>query len=222
MQRMATSQEGFEAESRRDQHSDGRRRPAQPLRNLRRSRPRRRARAIRGTTATDAATGKRGNPSDRALSSALRGPRLGRHGANAGRRFSSDDRRRVVGAGVRDGRDAEIANCAAIAELGITNVTSTVIATRGEHLALMRAASAPRSWARGVSRRGTRHSRDQRRGTDRRVRHFDLDDIDAAFAELEARYLAGEAAAHAQTWSLIVGPTPPLTDTNFRRRRRTG
>ena len=27
---------------------------------------------------------------------------------------------------------------------------------------------------------------------------FDLDDIDAAFAELDARYLAGEAAAHAR------------------------
>ena len=33
---------------------------------------------------------------------------------------------------------------------------------------------------------------------------FDLDDIDAAFAELEARYLAGEAAAHAHTWSVIA------------------
>ena len=32
---------------------------------------------------------------------------------------------------------------------------------------------------------------------------FDLDDIDAAFAELDARYLAGEAAAHARTWSVI-------------------
>ena len=29
---------------------------------------------------------------------------------------------------------------------------------------------------------------------------FDPDDVDAAFAELDARYLAGEAAAHAQTW----------------------
>ena len=29
---------------------------------------------------------------------------------------------------------------------------------------------------------------------------FDPDDIDAAFAELEARYLAGEAATHAETW----------------------
>ncbi len=33
---------------------------------------------------------------------------------------------------------------------------------------------------------------------------FDLDDIDAAFDELDARYLAGEAAAHAHTWSAIV------------------
>ena len=32
---------------------------------------------------------------------------------------------------------------------------------------------------------------------------FDLDDIDAAFEELDARYLAGEAAAHAHTWSVI-------------------
>jgi hypothetical protein len=48
---------------------------------------------------------------------------------------------------------------------------------------------------------------------------FDPDDIDAAFAELDARYLAGEAAAHAHTWSLIVGAyatlnrheLPPIT-----------
>ena len=33
---------------------------------------------------------------------------------------------------------------------------------------------------------------------------FDPDDIDAAFAELDARYLAGEAAAHAHTWSVIT------------------
>ena len=34
---------------------------------------------------------------------------------------------------------------------------------------------------------------------------FDLDDFDAAIAELDARYLAGEAAAHARTWSVIAG-----------------
>ena len=34
---------------------------------------------------------------------------------------------------------------------------------------------------------------------------FDLEDFDAAIAELDARYLAGEAAAHAHTWSVIAG-----------------
>ena len=34
---------------------------------------------------------------------------------------------------------------------------------------------------------------------------FDADNIDAAIAELDARYLAGEAAAHARTWSVISG-----------------
>ena len=34
---------------------------------------------------------------------------------------------------------------------------------------------------------------------------FDLDDFDAAIAELDARYLAGEAAAHSRTWSVISG-----------------
>ena len=32
---------------------------------------------------------------------------------------------------------------------------------------------------------------------------FDLDDFEAAIAELDARYLAGEAAAYAHTWSVI-------------------
>ena len=36
------------------------------------------------------------------------------------------------------------------------------------------------------------------------VSSFDPDDIDAAFEELDARYLAGEAAAHAHTWSVIA------------------
>ena len=33
---------------------------------------------------------------------------------------------------------------------------------------------------------------------------FDCDDIDAAFQELDARYLAGEAAPHAHTWSVVA------------------
>ena len=33
---------------------------------------------------------------------------------------------------------------------------------------------------------------------------FDLEDFDAAIAELDARYLAGEAAAHSETWLVIA------------------
>ena len=58
--------------------------------------------------------------------------------------ISTDDRRRVVSAGVRHGRDADIANMRAIADIGVTNVTVTVIATRGERLALTRVRSSDR------------------------------------------------------------------------------
>ena len=37
-----------------------------------------------------------------------------------------------------------------------------------------------------------------------RVVTFDVDDFDAAIAELDARYLAGEAAAYAPTWSVVA------------------
>ena len=41
---------------------------------------------------------------------------------------------------------------------------------------------------------------------DRLVRRvvFDIDDIDGAFTELDARYLAGEAATYARTWSALL------------------
>src|SRR4029077_14662226 len=51
---------------------------------------------------------------------------------------------------------------------------------------------------------------------------FDLDDVDAALEELDARYLAGEAAAYADTWSFVVQAyaalnrhEPPATTPDF-------
>ena len=125
--------------------------------------------------------------------------------------ISTDDRRPMVGAGVRHGRDAEIANLRAIADIGITSVTSTVIATRGERLALSR----------------DRFSRqDQEPGAfpvevlavveinaDNCIAAgvaFEPDDIEAAFEELDARFLAGEGAAHANTWSVIAAARAAL------------
>ncbi|HUK34208.1 MAG TPA: hypothetical protein VLV86_09875, partial [Vicinamibacterales bacterium] len=121
--------------------------------------------------------------------------------------FSSDDRRRVVGAGIRHGRNAYIADMRAIADLSFTNSTlSTFMAIRGERLSLQR----------------VRFSDDRDRARDAFLTDFlgiieinadgrivasvafDPDDVDAAFEELDARYLAGEAAAYSETWSLVT------------------
>ena len=53
--------------------------------------------------------------------------------------FVTDDRRRAVNAGIRHGRDAEIANMQAAADVGITYTAFVVIATRGERLILAQA-----------------------------------------------------------------------------------
>jgi hypothetical protein len=118
--------------------------------------------------------------------------------------YYSDDRRRVVGAGVRRGRDAEIINMRAIADLWITNMTSSVIATRGERLILTRARYSghdQRPEAFNTEVLGIVEIDDHERIVARVG--FDPDDIAAAFTELDARYLAGEAAAHSRTWSAI-------------------
>ena len=78
-------------------------------------------------------------------------------------------------------------------------MTSTVIATRGERLVLSRIRFSGRDQrpeAFHTEVLGIVEIDADDRIAARVV--FDLDDIDAAFAELDARYLAGEAAAHAQ------------------------
>ncbi|CAM2767742.1 SnoaL-like domain-containing protein [Mycobacterium intermedium] len=116
-----------------------------------------------------------------------------------------DDRRRVVNAGIRHGRDAEIANIQAAIDLGATNVTSVLMATRGTRLALTRTRFSGRD--RRPEALHTEVLNIVELDADERVAalvSFDLDDVDAAFAELDSRYLAGEAAAHAHTWSVIA------------------
>ena len=136
-----------------------------------------------------------------------------------------DDRRPVVNAGLWDGRDAVIANLQALADAA-ANITS-VIATRGERLALTRIRSSNRDPRQGDF--GVEMLNIVEIDTDERiVAHvaFDPNDIDAAFEELDARYLAGEGAAHAHTWSVIaqhlrrVQPTRiPVDDTGLGQHR---
>ena len=121
-----------------------------------------------------------------------------------------------------------MANTRAIAELWSTNVTRTVMATRGRNLSLARVTF---SRGDGVEAFLTEMLSVLEISADERISAivvFDLDDIDAAFEELDARYLAGEAAAYAHTWSVIAGayaalnrheipaPTPDLVNIDHR------
>ncbi|WP_431190742.1 BTAD domain-containing putative transcriptional regulator [Mycobacterium senriense] len=120
--------------------------------------------------------------------------------------FVSNDPRRVVGAGVRNGRDAQIADMRAIADLGLTNMTSTPLAIRGERLVLLRACMHFSATDQGPSL--TNLLAIVEINTDGRMvalESFDADDFDAAIAELDARYVAGEAAAYADTWAVVTG-----------------
>ncbi|WAC94290.1 BTAD domain-containing putative transcriptional regulator [Mycobacterium sp. Aquia_213] len=120
--------------------------------------------------------------------------------------FSNDDRRRVVGAGARHGRDAEIASARATADLFATSVTATVIATRGWNLVLTRLAFTGRED--GPEAFTTEVLSILEIDAGERVVAlvtFDVDDFDSAIAELESRYVAGEASSYANTWSAITG-----------------
>ncbi len=115
------------------------------------------------------------------------------------------DHRRVVNSGVVTGRAAHIANMRAVADVGFEGLTSTVIATRGDRLALIRIRSSVREAPPGevtaemLSVIGL--DRDQKIDA---AGMFDPDDLDAAFEELDARYMAGEAAPYARTWSVLA------------------
>jgi hypothetical protein len=118
---------------------------------------------------------------------------------------SSDDRRRLVGAGLVEGRTACIADLRAIASVGAKSFGSTVIATRGQRLVLGHfrvkgPEQQPEAFEVEMLGLIEINSDDQ---IVARVA-FDVDDIIDAFEELEARYLAGEAAADARTWSRVA------------------
>ena len=109
-----------------------------------------------------------------------------------------------MNAGVRQGRDAVIASQRAVVDVGVTHTTSTVVAIRGERLALARSTS---SFAAAYGDFGLEVLCVSEINAENQIVArvaFDVDDVDAAIEELDARYLAGEAATHAQTWSAVM------------------
>ena len=116
----------------------------------------------------------------------------------------TDDRRRVVNAGVQHGRDVANGGHASLAEIE-ANVASTSSRPAGSASALTAYRTASRDVPQGEF--GAEMLSIIEIDADDRIAArvaFDLDDIDAAFAELDARYLAGEAAAYAHTWSVMA------------------
>ena len=119
--------------------------------------------------------------------------------------FTQDDRRRVVGAGVRRGRSAELEDLRALVGVGLTNVDFTIVAVRGERLVLSRSTV----WGGDSRRVGVNIEMLTLTELDVGGRiavlvMFDADDLDAAHAELDQRYLGGEAAPYARMWFLIT------------------
>ena len=117
--------------------------------------------------------------------------------------YHTDDRRHL-GGGIH-GRDAEIANVKVQADLGVTHITVTPIAVRGERLVLGRVCYSGRDKELEVIAAEMLIVCDiNADGQSTAAVAFDLDDIDAAFEELDRRYLVGEAAGHAHTWLVIA------------------
>jgi hypothetical protein len=115
------------------------------------------------------------------------------------------DRRRVVNAGVVTGRAIHITNMRAVADVGFEGLTSTVIATRGHRLVLIRIRSSVRDSPPGeVTAEMLSVIAVDADNKIAAAVMFDGDDIDAAFEELDARYMAGEAAPYARTWSAMA------------------
>ena len=121
-----------------------------------------------------AAAGKHGKPSARALPVALRGRPLGRHGGDTGRRIFERRSPSGGGRGSPTWPRRPDRGHAGDRRPVVTNMTSTVIATRGDASSSSVSASRTGSRARGISHRGALHRRDRRRRADRRgrrVRH---------------------------------------------------
>ncbi len=143
----------------------------------------------------------------RALACVFRGPRLERMAEMLADDHYSDDRRRVIDAGIRRrsgcrnretcGRGRRVR----AHELDVVSSSRPVASASPSVVPVIPVEISDR-------RRFTSRPFDIIEiDADERIAAlvtFDLDDIDAAFEELDARYLAGEAAAYAHTWSVIA------------------
>jgi hypothetical protein len=113
--------------------------------------------------------------------------------------FVSEERDRHSLAPRTSGPDGEVESARAVASLAATEYEVTVVATRGERLAL-----AHLSW--GGDRRVETvrlHEIDEHDKLAAQI-IFGADELDDAYAELDRRYIDGEGAPHADVWGTIA------------------
>jgi hypothetical protein len=119
--------------------------------------------------------------------------------------FTIDDRRLAVNSGIERGRSAVIERMRVTVDPDNTNVNSTIIATRGERLVLTSACYSGSDEEQEAFRTDLLSVVETNaEGLLTAQVIFDRDDLDAAFDELEVRYLTGEAADYVDLWSEIA------------------
>lgn len=152
--------------------------------------------------------------------------------ATVSENLSGADHRRVVNAGDRGSRESVIEDLQVAADLGFTIGVADVVAIRGERLALTRVRASGRDpeTIQNDAFNLVEIDADERITS---IVVYDLDDFDSAIGELDARYLAGEAAAQAHTWEVIAeayaalnrrevpATTPDFASIDHRRGRRS-
>ncbi len=117
--------------------------------------------------------------------------------------FHREDRRRAIH--LAGGSDQQLDSVREMANLGFTEFTGSVVATRGDRLAMVETLF--------TDERGNEIASFSNWEVDAQGRRvwaamFDIDDLDAAFADLDARYLATEGAEFAD----VLRPVFALLD----------
>ena len=117
--------------------------------------------------------------------------------------YSGIDHRRVVRAENQHGRDVVVEDLQAAADVGFTISMVSAMAIRGERLVLARVRVSGRD-PEAIQNDALNVVEIDAEDRIVAVVTFDLEDFDTAIEELDARYLAGEAAAYARTWSVVA------------------
>lgn len=116
----------------------------------------------------------------------------------------NEDRRSVVNAGIRNGREPAMQDLREAAETNVPHFAATEIAIRGERLVLVRGATPYENDPAAFRIDSLQLAEIDAARRISAIVMFDVDDFDSALTELDARFMAGEGAPYAHVWSRVV------------------